>query len=200
MSDIDQQNNAPGESVFANTKQVHAFLVSQGWKVCQRAVYNHVSEGKLRKKDGVFTLAAVGKYARTFLQRQDSGQTVPKEHEHLQQEKLALEVERLKIQIKKDAHRLGVEQGAYLPREDFELELAARASVFDAGFRYFFQASAAELIALVGGNNKKIPDFLAAVNTKLDMQLNEYASTKEYQVMILGPEKGPVPTEKEERD
>jgi hypothetical protein len=183
---------------FFNTKQVYEFLADQGWKVSQRAVYNHVKDGKLRKKDGVFTSQAVNKYAKTFLNRKDSGQMLSEEHEQLQKQKLTHEVRRLKIQIERDEHKLGVEQGKYLPREDFELELAARASVFDAGFRYFFQSMAPEIIVLVGGNIKKIPEFIAAMNTKLDEQLNEYATTKEYQVMILGEEQGEEQKEQEE--
>ena len=181
MDEFDHPNT------FANTKRVYEFLIAQGWKVSQRAVYNHVKDGKLRKKDGIFTSRAVSKYAKTFLNRKDSGQTLPVEHEQLQRDKLTQEIRRLTIQVERDEHKLGVEQGRYLPREDFELELAARASVFDAGFRYFFQSMAAEMITLVGGNMKKIPEFIAMLNTKLDEQLNEYATTKEYQVMILGP-------------
>jgi phage terminase Nu1 subunit (DNA packaging protein) len=173
---------------FETVLDVYHYLKSAGFKVCRSSLYNHVGQGKLRKKDGVFTLAAVGKYARTFLQRQDSGQLISDELEGLQRQKLEAEIRLKQAQADRAEFDQAIAVGQFIPRKDFELELAARAAVFDAGFRYFFQASAAELIALVQGDLKKIPEFIDALNDRLDVQLNEYASTKEYQVMILGPE------------
>jgi hypothetical protein len=172
---------------FTSIAKVHKYLIDKGWQVSQRAVYNHFKEGKLRKKQGAFSVQAVNLYARSFLIRKDSGQTAAEEERvPLQQQKLSQEIKKLEIQNQREEFKFDVEKGKYLPKDDFELELAARASVFEAGFRYFFQSMSAEIITLVEGNMKKVPELIAMLNERLDEQLNEYASTKEYQVMILG--------------
>ncbi|MBT4875448.1 MAG: hypothetical protein HON48_09605, partial [Desulfobacula sp.] len=94
------------------------------------------------------------------------------------------EVEKLDEQIAKLRFEREKEEGKYILKKEFEAELAARAAVFDSGFRYLFSVKAQEWITLVSGKSEKAADFLQQLNQALDDQLTTYASTRVYQVMF----------------
>jgi hypothetical protein len=94
------------------------------------------------------------------------------------------EIERLNEQIAKMRFEREKEEGKYIPKKEFEAELAARAAVLEAGFRHTFNVKVREWIALVGGKAGKSADFLQELNTVLDEQLNSFATTRTFQVMF----------------
>lgn len=171
---------------FSNVLQVLAYLRDEGWRIAQSTLYLHKKEGKLKANvDGMFTKRAVDKYARTFLVRRDTGKSVAEEDDGLHREKLQEEIARLRVQRKKFEHDLAVAEGRYLPREDLALELAARASVIEAGFRHRNQSQAAEIIQVVSGDPARAPELIALLDRHLDEQLNEFATTREFLVMAV---------------
>ncbi len=51
-------------------REVHAYLVSRGYKVSERTVYDHISDGKLTEQaSGGFLRSDVDRYAETYLRK-----------------------------------------------------------------------------------------------------------------------------------
>jgi hypothetical protein len=88
------------------------------------------------------------------------------------------------IEHRRKTFDLEKEQGKYIPKADFESELAARAAVLESGFRNLFNIRIREWIALVNGKPERAADLMAALNRGLDEQLNTYATTRSFQVIF----------------
>ena len=76
-------------------------------------------------------------------------------------------------------------EGKYLPRDDFELELAGRAGVLDSRLDYMFNTEAAKLIALVGGDQAKRTELIASLRFIKNTLLNEFATIQTFVVMSM---------------
>jgi len=165
---------------FKTRNAVLVHLNSAGYKVSRGKLYGDFEKKLIRMEpDGSVLEIEVRNYA--VNQLTDGYQDI----QALKNEK---EVEKLNEQIAKLRFERKKEEGKYIPKKDFEAELAARAAVFDSGFRHAFNVKGRELIALVGGKPDKAADFLAALNQILDDQLTTYATTKVFQVMFLKDE------------
>lgn len=156
-------------------------LDAAGFKISKSKLYRDRDKGLIMvENDGSVLEVSVREYALTLERIEgDIGNMGD-----LHAQKTAREVKSLDVKIAKQTLDLEVAQGKYILRSDFETELAARAVVFESGFRHFFSAQAREFIALVGGKIDKTPDLLQALNDGLDEQLNQYASMDTFQVMF----------------
>lgn len=77
-----------------------------------------------------------------------------------------------------------VEEGKYILRDQFELELAARAAVLEAGLKYAIQAKAGEWIDEVKGDHERTGDLIRIATDALNVALNEFATMKEFHVVF----------------
>jgi len=171
------------KQVFKNLLSVLTWLQAHGWQISRSGLYKHHGEGKLRKRDdGHYHLKDVEKYALTFLKLKATGKRVQRARDELQQQKAALEVKKLDLEIARAEHKKKVEEGAYIPREQIELELVSRAAVLDAGLTHFFQSQASAWIHLVGGDQRKLPELLGVLATEKDKLLHQYAAPIEFTV------------------
>ncbi len=181
---------APNWKQYKDTKNkagVLRFLLGDGWEVKKQTFYNHCKSGKLTKNNnGLYSSRIVKKYAETWLVRTDTGQTVGEESEDLLATKTREEILRIKTSRQRDEFKLGIERGKYIPRADLDAELAARAIVFDNGFIHMIQASAPDIIALVGGDHKRSADLVVFLTDKKDELLNEYATMGRFSVHFDG--------------
>lgn len=172
---------APAE--FRNARAVAEWLKSAGWKLNQSTLYAHVKDGKLRPDEtGSFPLKAVQKYAAAFLSRKDTLQKLS--DEDLNRRKLKCEIERIQEQTRRERLRRQIEEGKYLLRESFELELAARAAVIDTLRRNTIMSFAAEIVGLVKGDSKKVPDLIQYLLAQHEDEMNQYATVREFHVLF----------------
>ena len=172
---------------FKNRLAVTKWLQENGWQVSKSTVYNRIGKAKLLpREDGLFHLKDVKKYAKTFLKRRDTGKRLQDEQDDLQRKKARLEVDKLEIEIERAKHKQEVEEGAYIPRDQLEIELASRAAVLDAGIAHFFQSDAGNWINLVGGDQRKLPELISVLMSAKDGFMNQYARAKEFVVEIGG--------------
>jgi hypothetical protein len=169
--------------VFPSLMAARDFLESKGYKIPKSKIYRDKDTGKINlAEDGKsVTAIAAWEYAEEHLEKNSVNSTDLKD---LQAKKVRNAIRNQDLEYEKKAFELEREQGKYVLRSDFERELAARAAVLDAGFRHLFNMRASEWIALVGGKPDKAADFLQSLNHGLDTQLNEYASTRTFQVLF----------------
>jgi len=180
-----QERYMPETRTFSNRLAVTKYLTVEGWKVSKSTVYNRTGKAKLLpREDGLFHLKDVNKYAGVFLKRKDTGKRLQTEQDNLQRRKTGLEVEKLEVEIARAKHKQKVEEGLYIPRDQFEIELASRATVLDAGIAHFFQSDAATWIHLVGGDQRKLPELISVLMAAKDEFMNQYARAREFVVEI----------------
>ncbi len=100
-------------------------------------------------------------------------------------EKLLLEVSILRSKEARERLACEVEQGKWLPRDDFQMELAGRAGVLDVMLGYWINTSAGELIDMVGGDQSKRSEFIEEQIDRKNKALAEFCSVDTYQVMFV---------------
>ena len=166
---------------FKSLLQVFQHLKTAGYKIGKSKLYEDAKKGSIRvNPDHSVLETEVRAYAGTLQRVEGDIQDLNDVHNR----KAAKDVELTDIKIKRAKLELDKELGKYIPRADFEAELAARAVIFEAGFRHLFNIRAREWIAIVGGKVNRTADLLHALNTSLDEQLNSYVSTQTYQVLF----------------
>ena len=167
---------------FQNRLMVFKHLEAAGYKVSTAKLYRDFDDGKIMvETDGSVLEVEVRSYALNYLTKMDGS---PDDLKGIQEIKARKEVEKLNEQIAKLRFDREKEQGKFIPRADFETELAARGAVFDSGFRHLFNTNVHEWIALVGGKPEKAADFLESLNQALDVQLNKYSTTDSFQIIF----------------
>ncbi len=180
---------APEPPPFKKTKSGAAilrWLQASGFQIEKSQFYDHIKEGKLATdKQGMFTVRRVKKYAKTFLRRMETGQLDREEKEDLATTKAQEEIKRLRLQNKREELKLAVDQGQYLPKDDFYRELAARLVVLDAGLERMARDRVTEFVHIVGGDQAKAEHLTASLVAAKNELLNSYASTQSYHVLIM---------------
>lgn len=186
-----QEHMTDDQKVFTSLLQVKDYLIEQGYKVSKSKIYRDAENGKITAESdaagnkSVSALAA-WEYAEKHLEKTGVNKGDLK---NLQATKLMQAIKIQEIDARRKTFDLEKEQGKYIPKAEFEAELAARASVLDSGFRNMFNIRVREWIALVNGTPERAPDFLAALNQALDEQLNTYATTRTFMVLFEDSER-----------
>jgi len=179
-----QENEFEGNQ-FNNLLAVLSWLKAQGWKISRAGLYKHRAAGKIKQQpDGGYHRKDMEKYARTFLKRKATGKRISKELEELQHQRAELEVEKLKIEVARGEHKQEIEEGKYMLRENFDLEVCARATVLNAGLSHLLQSEAGAWIHLVGGNQRKLSELIGVMIAAKNKLLNQYARPQEFEVEI----------------
>lgn len=173
----------PDRQRFDTRHAVLKHLHDEGYKISGGKLHNDCKNGLLKvQSDGSLFLADVKAYCLNLKRR--FGESGDKAAQDFQVKKAERELELLEIKIKRAQHEYEDMQGKYMPRDDFEREMAARAAIFDTGLRTFFRVRAAEIIALCMGAADTEEMVIDAFNALLDAQMNEFASLKQYHVLF----------------
>ena len=168
-----------------NKIAVARYIKDRGFKIGKSKLYKDAESGKLRvQADGSVLLSDVDLYIRAYgTPRQKTAGSA--EIEFLQKEKLELESKKLREQIAKLEWDREKEAGKYLLRSDFEMELAARASVLVTSLRQMAETKAYDWIAVCKGEHSKAADMAAMVTAEIDNVFNDYAATDRFQVIFV---------------
>lgn len=177
------------------------YLEAQGWAIEKSTFYNHSNPGhkdggRLNKVKGWFLKTHVDAYARQYLTKLDGAGPADDEQSGLQKEKLQGEISYRRIQTEKAQLDLDVQRGKYLPVDQVDLELAGRAGVLDSSYRHLIQSRAPEIVALVGGDQQKTAELVNFILERWDTMLAEFATTREFQVIVKQVQKGSSDNEK----
>lgn len=159
---------------FENLNQVLAHLKGNLWKVSSTTLYNHRTKGLLiSDQSGRFLASDVDKYAARNLKRMDGS---PGESESKDiKDKRQAEIRKAKAQAKHWEIKAKVAAGLYVPREHFEQQLAARASIFKSDLLSFCRSLAPEIIDMVDGDEQLAPDLIDFMTEKTLIHLDRYS-------------------------
>lgn len=165
---------------FPNLLQVLEYLRKAGWKISQPGIYKHRHEGKIvARKDGTFGQVAVEKYARTFLRRAD-GSRAGQEVQEQQQRKAAEETRKISAQADLAELKAKALQGALVPRESRDSELAAKAAIFRTDGENWIHAEASGIIDVCRGDQTYLPDVIAHMLAGLESWLARYVADMDF--------------------
>ena len=185
MDKYGEEKETPQE--FTSQKEVLQYLKDSGYKIEKSALSKHVRAGRLKMRDGVYRLKDVDAFAELHLQSAGTGQTeADKKTAALHERKVRAEILRIEEQAAMDRIKRGAMEGKLIPRDDVELELAGRAVALEAGFDHMVYTRAAEWIELVGGDQTRAEQLIAALMEAKGGWLNQYASPMEFVVEIKG--------------
>lgn len=167
--------------VFGSLLEVCSHLERTGFRISKSKLYRDRDKGMIRvNPDGTVPETEVRAYAATL----DRIEGNIDDMSDVMARKALKELELRDEQVKKLKFARKIEEGKYMPRQDFESELASRAVVLDAGLRHMIQMRAAEWVVAVGGKTSMIPDFIRLVNEDLNRLMNDYSTLDNFQVMF----------------
>jgi hypothetical protein len=179
----DAEKPAPTTQTLKNLLSVVRYLKEQGYKIGKSAVYKHQQEGKIRpNKDGVYALDETERYAATYLKKSDGTTPASAELDKKQREKVDEETRKIKAQAEHWEIRTSILKGSFVPRELFEHELAARATIFRSDIENFIRGQAQAAINLVSGDQNKAPDLIDFMLGQLEVWLARYTEKEEFKV------------------
>jgi hypothetical protein len=187
MSKAIKEKAAKDKAEKWKTKADVLEYLKKKWAVEKSTFYNHSNPahrdgGKLNKVKGWYLKTHVDAYAEKYLVPLDGA--TDDEQSGLQRDKLQGEIRYQTVRSEKAELELDILKGKYLPRDQFDLEMAGRAGVLDNSFNHLIESRAQEIIALVGGDQKKAPEFIHFMKVAKDQMLSEFATTKEFQVIV----------------
>lgn len=196
------------EKIYKNRKVLLEELNATGYRISAGKLsqdsHRLPSDGGLRvEKDGTIRRSSVEAWlahpkggGKIAARKGLADETDQEEMDGLQAEKLRREVSILRT--KDDRERLAYEreQGRWLPRDDFQMELAGRAGVLDVRLAYHFNISADKLIELVGGDQEHRGILIQELIKIKNQALAEFCSTGTYQVMMIGEDEEPEAEQK----
>ncbi len=160
--------------MFSSIPKVHQFLVGEGWKISRAQLYNHHKLGYLAAdKKGRYREDDVNLYAEKFLNRLDGAAGVNLDEAAVSKQEA--DTRRAVAQAKHWELRTKVDSKAYVPRDLFERELAARALVFKSDLLVFCRSQAAEIIARVNGDATMAPELIDYLVGQVEVFLDRYA-------------------------
>jgi hypothetical protein len=165
------------ERVFRTQTEVRAWLDAQGFKVALSTVNLHVKKRLLvPNQDGVFTLKAVEAYTRAAkLRRKDGGDAIT---DSVIARKARFEAELMEERARKLRLENEIKRGLYVPRVQYETDLADRARALRADLLNFFRTNIDEFVILVGGDMERAPKALEWWEEHLEQWLDRYAQAR----------------------
>jgi hypothetical protein len=173
---------------FATAIKVYEYLKEEGWQIGRSQFYEHIKQKKLRPRKGVFSLTAVERYAKRHLKHSETGQKVNDKLDRMQEEKAELELKRARVNFERDEYELNVKRGRYITREEHELAIVGRAVAFMAHLNHSVQSRAGDWIELVGGDQGRAAELVAAIVAELELRMGDFAADVEIDVILEGNE------------
>jgi hypothetical protein len=188
LRNIDEAQGAAkagATETLPNLVAVVAHLNKQGWKIKKSAAYKHRQEGKVRATPtGAFLVSDVDKYAATYLTRLDGSPTPADQGNDLQRERSIEEIRKARAQADHWELKTRIASGEFVPRDLFERDLAARATIFRADVENFVRGHAPGIIAMVDGDVQKIPDLIEFMLIQAEIWLARYSESQEFKIDV----------------
>jgi hypothetical protein len=174
--------------VFKNRLAAHKWLLGHNYRVSQTKFYQDCRAGKVAvSEDGTYTQAAVEAYTKQAVITKRGESSAPVDLVDAEHKKAKIKL--AKIQAARQQHKLNVERGLYVPREQHENDLAARIRALREGLLRFCRANVLEIIEIVGGDRDRAPDLLERFESMVDDLMSTYAQEGEIRLGAPGQER-----------
>lgn len=173
------EQHRSGSNNFPNLLAVHRHLLAQGWKISQAGIYKHRDEGRIKPaKDGTYSPGSVDRYARTWLAHPGApagASPADPELSELERRRRSAMVDKEQAQAKIAAMRARLMEGAYVPREAMETELARRAAVLRADGEQFCRSQATAIVSILEADQARADDLAAYLLDQFETWFDRYS-------------------------
>jgi hypothetical protein len=170
--------------VFKSAGEVLRYLQEEkGRQIEKTKLYDDVKRGLLRKENRKYRRIDVDKYAASLpLGTTPDGRNAEAEALVRRREEAEVRIQEAKARSaeRKDA----ILAGRYVPREDVDQELAAKAATLNQGLKSKVEATALDLVTAVGGKPKRARTLVQEMEKIIDAACNEYARPIEFEVTL----------------
>lgn len=191
-NDMIEQQVAAGETSaddepisFKSQESVLEYLKNAGWKVSKSNLNRHCKEKLLRpSEDGTYSQRAVDRYAKTWLKQIATGQKINERLDRLQEERLEKELKAANLKLDREQFELDIRRGRFIPRDDVEMMIVGRSVAFMAHLNHMVQSSAPDWIDLVGGDQGRAPELIAAISEAIEQRMGDFAADVEFDVIL----------------
>lgn len=190
--------SGPGETAPAlalpNRRAVASYLRNQGYKVSQSNVYKHIQEGKLAARPEGYVLADVENYAKLYLSRRADVNQL----DGIQKDRITEEIRKTRAQAYLTELRAAEAAGTLMPKDAFEKEIAARATIFRSDGTNWIHSEAPNVIEAVAGSPELLPDLIALMLTGLERWLARYIDDRDFTAELPAPASRKVPPDQDD--
>ena len=177
------------ERIFKNRLEALEYLQRRGYKIGKSKLYKDVRNGllKIQANGNVYKSDLDNYVKKAGLSQLDLDQAA-EETDELNKQKLQKEVEKLDWENKRRQFEYEKELGRYIPRSDFEAEMAARVAAHEARLRNMIRERAMEWIWTVNGDPQRAQDLMEQMGQDLNDLFNELARMDQFQVVFVSDE------------
>jgi len=172
----------------ASKAEVLRQLVALGYEITQRSFYRHCQQGKCRlNEEGFFSRRLVKAYVESagLIRNGESATDNDSADVALSIEKQQKEIDKLDWHNKTAALNYKKAAGLLIEREGVYLEIAARSVALDSSFTVKIkEEEAPRLIAAVGGDLNKLPEFQDLLQEAWDDLMNSFCTTDTFEVLF----------------
>ena len=178
------------EQLFFKSKAaVLRYLEEGGWDISKTQFYDHCRDGLLLplrsgENKGKYKKSTIKKYADLHVRKLETGLKETSRQERMRDEKLELSLERERIGKERDQFELDKKRGQFIPREEFEAAIVARAVAFMAHLNHTIQTEAPKWIDLVAGDQERAADLVDAVSKSVEQRMGDFAANAEISVIF----------------
>ncbi|MCK5235834.1 MAG: hypothetical protein KAR06_02520 [Deltaproteobacteria bacterium] len=167
---------------FDNPTAVHKYLVKMGYKMGKSKLNSKLAANlkSMPRKDGVWNQAQIDRYAEGNFEKMN-GVTINVE------QKVQLEIDILKEDLRKKRFKNDVEDGEYIPRSEVEKVHSAKLQHLMSAIDGFFQSKTSSIITLCEGNTEKVAEVKAYCIEEIGNYFDEYATPCVYTIPISSP-------------
>ncbi len=170
---------SPSGRVFKTQLDAVDFLTAQGFKIGKSKFNKDVRTGRVTPNaEGVFEAGVLLAYAATHLT--PLARAGDRAGNQAAAQKLAADADLKSVQAERQRLRLQREQGLLMPRSEHEQDMAARALFFKAEVEGFAHRLGGELIAVVAGDESRLPEFLQWWEEKTAEWLDAWSADREF--------------------
>ena len=173
-----------GQEPIPNWQAVLQYIADAGRKVGKSKLYTDISRGRLKRQpDGTFKPKDVDKYMLSLPVAGTPEGLADKAAERMGRKEEA-DIRRAEAAARREEFELELREGKHIKKDDLYLELAGRAIALRDGLKSAFEMRAPDLIAMVGGESERLPQFLDATAAIIDAALGQYAAPIEIDVDV----------------
>lgn len=178
------------EQLFLKTKaSVFRYLNENDWDISKTQFYDHCKDGLLLplrsgENKGKYKISSIKKYADLNVRKLSTGLKETTRQELMRDEKLELSLDRERIGKERDQFELSKKKGQFIPREEFEEAIVARAVAFMAHLNHTIQTEVPNWIDIVNGDQACAPDLVDAASKSVEQRMGDFAADAEISVLF----------------
>lgn len=162
-------------------------LIALGYELTRSTFYRHCDKGQCRANDdGVYSRRMVkAEYCEAVpIQREGDRGGSGGQGAAFSIEKQKLENEKLRLHNRREDLKVKKEEGLVFEKAAFYLEMAARTVILDNSFIQKIDLEGPAIIAAVGGDVSRMPEFMDMMTTIWNELLNSFSTTDEFEVLF----------------